>query len=118
MSNFDNLKVANAFDDENEVQKTQDSAITGGKKQQDVHIRVQQRNGRKCITTLQGLNPKLDFDRMAKEFKKRWGCNGIVVQDKEAGDVIQLQGDQREHLREFLLSEKLAKADTIRTHGL
>jgi translation initiation factor 1 len=117
MSDFDNLKQTSAFDD-TDITKTQDSAITSGTKQKDVHIRVQQRNGRKCITTLQGLNPKLDFDRMAKEFKKRWGCNGIVVEDKEAGSVIQLQGDQREHLKEFLLGEKLAKMDTIRVHGL
>jgi len=79
---------------------------------------MQQRNGRKCITTLQGLDERLDFERMKQEFKRRWGCNGTVITDPEAGTVIQLQGDQREHLTEFLLGEKLAKPDQIKTHGL
>jgi translation initiation factor 1 len=93
------------------------SAITSKKKNNEVHIRVQQRTGRKCITTLQGLNQGLDFDRLAKEFRRRWGCNGIVVDDENAGKVIQLQGDQREHLTEFLVSEKLVKPDNIKIFG-
>lgn len=92
---------------------------TGSTVQQStVQIRMQQRNGKKSITTLSGLDQRLDFDRLAKEFKKRWGCNGIVVSDPEFGFVIQLQGDQREHLREFLITEKLVKADDIRTSGM
>lgn len=87
-------------------------------RQNDVQIRLQQRNGRKSITTLAGLRSDLDFERLAKEFKKRWGCNGIVVDDPEAGKVIQLQGDQRDHLREFLTTEKLAKPDSIKVSGL
>ena len=35
-----------------------------------VHIRMQQRNGRKCITTVQGLNPELDMKKIVKAIKK------------------------------------------------
>jgi len=35
-----------------------------------VHVRVQQRNGRKCLTTIQGLDPAFDFNRILKAFKK------------------------------------------------
>lgn len=35
-----------------------------------VHIRVQLRSGKKCLTTLQGLNPDFDFKKILKAFKK------------------------------------------------
>ena len=35
-----------------------------------VHIRIQQRNGRKTITTLQGIEEKYDQKKLAKAFKK------------------------------------------------
>ena len=73
----------------------------------DVVIRIQQRNGRKSITTVQGLYQKLDFERLAKEFRKTWGCSAIVVTDPDHGSIIQLQGDQRDKLKQFLLSEQL-----------
>ena len=34
-----------------------------------VHIRIQQRNGRKTITTLQGIEEKYDQKKLAKAFK-------------------------------------------------
>ena len=43
----------------------------GGKLSQNkVHIRIQQRNGRKTITTLQGIEEKYDQKKLAKAFKK------------------------------------------------
>ena len=59
-----------------------------------VHVRVQQRNGRKCITTIQGLADDLDIKRICKAFKKNFSCNGAVTKDEEMGEVIQLSGDQ------------------------
>lgn len=35
-----------------------------------VHIRIQQRNGRKTLTTVQGLPSELDFQKILKAFKK------------------------------------------------
>mgnify|MGYP001794878243 CR=1 FL=1 len=40
-----------------------------------VHIRVQQRNGRKSLTTVQGLPDKFSKDKILKAFKKV----GVVV---------------------------------------
>lgn len=60
-----------------------------------MHIRIQQRNGRKTLTTLQGLPDKYDPKKLLKAFKKEFACNGTLVQDEELGQVIQLQGDQR-----------------------
>ena len=67
-----------------------------------IHIRVQQRNGRKCITTVQGLHQDLDLKKILKALKKQECCNGTVVEDEEMGAVLQLQGDQRDSVAKFL----------------
>merc|ERR1712023_518906 len=69
-----------------------------------VHIRVQKRNGKKSLTTIQGL-------------KKGFCCNGTVVDDEELGQIIQLQGDQRKNVLTFLVDNKIAKKDKIKVHG-
>jgi len=33
-------------------------------------------------------------------------CNGTIVSDPEMGEVIQLQGDQRKDVQEFLVDKK------------
>lgn len=35
-----------------------------------VHVRVQQRNGRKSLTTVQGISKSFDYKRLLKDFKK------------------------------------------------
>ncbi|KAG4920851.1 hypothetical protein JHK86_049664 [Glycine max] len=59
-----------------------------------VHIRIQQRNGKKSLTTVQGLKKEFSYEKILKDLKKEFCCNGTVVQDKELGKIIQLQGDQ------------------------
>ncbi|KAL9264495.1 translation factor SUI1-like protein [Drosera capensis] len=67
-----------------------------------VHIRIQQRNGRKSLTTVQGLKKDFSYSKILKDLKKEFCCNGTVVQDPELGQVIQLQGDQRKNVASFL----------------
>lgn len=52
-----------------------------------VHIRVQQRNGRKSLTTVQGLKKEFSYNKILKDLKKEFCCNGTVVQDPELGQV-------------------------------
>lgn len=68
-----------------------DPFASGGRGGGKIHIRVQQRNGRKCITTIQGLDDDLDLKRMCKAMKRTFNCNGSIEADKEMGEVIQLQ---------------------------
>ncbi|KAG8479362.1 hypothetical protein CXB51_029902 [Gossypium anomalum] len=68
-----------------------------------VHIRIQQRNGRKSLTTVQGLKKEFSYNKILKDLKKEFCCNGTVVQDPELGQVIQLQGDQRKNVSTFLV---------------
>lgn len=83
-----------------------------------VHIRLQQRNGRKSLTTIQGLDEKLDLGKLTKAFKKEFCCNGCVVENKALGRIIQLQGDQREKVKSFLADEEIAKKKMIKVHGI
>ena len=83
-------------------------------------VRVQQRNGRKSWTTVQGLNSHLDrvkIEKLLKHFKKTFNCNGTIVSHNEYGEVIQLQGDHRDKVEEFLLKEKIIDKDLIKVHG-
>ncbi|KAF6262895.1 hypothetical protein OEZ86_001883 [Tetradesmus obliquus] len=82
-----------------------------------VHIRVQQRNGKKSLTTVQGLKKSYDYKKVLKALKKEFCCNGTVVDDPELGQVIQLQGDQRKNVLQFLTQEGLVKKDLIKIHG-
>ena len=82
-----------------------------------VHVRVQQRNGRKCITTIAGLADDLDIKRICKAFKKNFSCNGAVQKDEEDAEVIQLSGDQRTNVKEFLVDQEICHSDAIVLHG-
>ena len=86
-----------------------------------IHIRVQQRNGRKCITTLQGLDNDLDIKRIGKAMKKHFNCNGNLIEDPDKGDILQFQGDQRENSRDWLLAQEILTsseaAERLVTHG-
>lgn len=47
-------------------------------------------------------------------------CNGTIVNDTEMGEVIQLQGDQRKDVQEFLVDKKEGlelDPKTIKVHG-
>ena len=82
-----------------------------------IHVRVQQRNGRKCVTTIAGLADDLDVKRICKAFKKNFSCNGAVQVDEEVGEVIQLSGDQRTNVKAFLVDQEICHGETIVLHG-
>ncbi|KAG5407428.1 hypothetical protein IGI04_005094 [Brassica rapa subsp. trilocularis] len=52
-----------------------------------VHIRVQQRNGRKSLTTVQGLKKEYIYSNILKDLKKVFCCNSTLVHDSELGHV-------------------------------
>eukprot|EP00730_Choanoeca_flexa_P018442 TRINITY_DN8967_c0_g1_i4.p1 TRINITY_DN8967_c0_g1~~TRINITY_DN8967_c0_g1_i4.p1 ORF type:complete len:141 (+),score=9.09 TRINITY_DN8967_c0_g1_i4:969-1391(+) len=98
--------------------------------------RIQQRSGRKTLTTVQGISPDYDQRRLVKvtratillyrrpvqcyrtqAFKKEFACNGTVASHPEYGEVIQLQGDQRKVVFDFLSQVGIAKKDQIKVHG-
>ena len=79
-----------------------------------VHIRIQQRSGRKTLTTVQGLAKDLNLKKILRFFKKEFCCNGTIVKDPEMGKVIQVQGDQRQNIFDFLTQENICEKTQVR----
>ncbi|CAH0698569.1 unnamed protein product [Spodoptera exigua] len=82
-----------------------------------VHVRIQQRNGRKTLTTVQGLSSEYDLKKIVRACKKEFACNGTVVEHPEYGEVLQLQGDQRENICQWLTKSGLVKPEQLKVHG-
>ncbi|XP_052015998.1 eukaryotic translation initiation factor 1-like [Apodemus sylvaticus] len=80
-----------------------------------IHIRIQQRNGRK--TLVQGIAEDYNKKKLVKAFKKQFACSGTVIEHPEYGDVIQLQGDQCRNACQSLLELGLGKDDQLKVHG-
>lgn len=108
-TNITNLQSRDPF--------AEDEGQLGGASDRLIHIRIQQRNGRKTLTTVQGISPEFDFKKIVKIAKKEFACNGTVVDHPEYGEVIQLQGDQRNHISKFLKETGLAREEQIKVHG-
>jgi translation initiation factor 1 len=99
---------------------SQDALLKGSIIKQKLHIRVQQRNGKKCITTIEGWEEDLDLKRICKAMRSAFSCNGNLVEDEDAGTVVQLQGDQRDNVRIWILEQEIigkSEADRIVVHG-
>ena len=62
---LENLKAKDPFNDDWETDDV--NTTTQGT---TVHIRIQQRNGRKTLTTCQGIPEHFDLPRIMKAFKK------------------------------------------------
>lgn len=107
------IKREDAFEDNADAK--------AGNQADKVHVRVQQRNGRKCITTVAGLADDLDIKRICKAFKKNFSCNGAVQDDTQegeiVGEVIQLSGDQRTNVMDFLVDQEICHKEDIVLHG-
>ena len=82
-----------------------------------VHIRITQRNRRKCVVSVDGLAEDLDLKRICKALKKIFKCNGAVSYDDKYGEVIQIQGDHRSGVRDFLVDQEICSKGQIVVHG-
>jgi len=91
-----------------------------------VHVRVKQRTGRKSITTATGLSTAgvsgemmnmEDMKVLVKRLKKRLNCNGSVIEHETHGLVLQLSGDQRFNLFNFLIENRIRQEHQIVIHG-
>jgi Translation initiation factor SUI1 len=58
------------------------------------------------LTTVEGIPSKFDLKKILKVIKKQFACNGTIVSDSSAGEVIQLQGDQRNAVKDFLVDKE------------
>ncbi|XP_032812967.2 eukaryotic translation initiation factor 1b [Petromyzon marinus] len=112
MSAIQNLQSFDPF-----VDATKGEESLPGGTEDYVHIRIQQRNGRKTLTSVQGIADDYDKKKLVQAFKKKFACNGTVIEHPEYGEVIQLQGDQRKNICLFLAEVGIAKEDQLKVHG-
>lgn len=82
-----------------------------------VHIRMRKRNARQSVCTVEGLPQNISFKRVLKHLKKTLCCNGCIVKDAARGKIIQLQGDHRKVLADFLIEEELVTRAHLKVHG-
>jgi len=71
-----------------------------------IHVRTQQM-GKKWLTTIEGLDDDLDLTRIARAMKKTLACAVTVDVSKDGEEFIKLQGNQREYIREWLVSNEV-----------
>lgn len=99
-----------------ELDEQDDSSQQQILQDQHVHIRTQQRNGKKCITIIQNMPDEYDLKKLVKALRKTYACNGAVVEHNVYGEVVILQGDKRMSIHEFLTKVGLVKAENIKFH--
>jgi translation initiation factor 1 len=104
-----------------DILKSLDSFSSPSVAEKKIHLRTQQRNGKKCITTVQGLDNDLDIKRIAKAMRKQFNCNGTIEEHEQYGEIIQLQGDQRDNVIQWLIEQEILTKqeaeDRIVRHG-
>lgn len=93
--------------------------------QKEVHITIQQRNGRKCWTFIEGLDKLMDnennsditkyLENLSKQLKKKFNCSVCV---KIPENILQMSGDHREGLKEYLTSKNICEQSQIKIHGI
>ena len=101
----------------NQFDAFEDVEQQGNQPTHQIHLRLQQRNARKCTTTIEGIDPSLDYKKMIRYFKKKFSCNGSITTSDEYGKIIQLTGDQRENVKIFLIENEITTIDRIVLHG-
>ena len=106
-----NLNSFDAFEDAQEINATEEIISD------QVHIRIQQRNARKCITIVEGLSPDLNLKKILKVMKKAFSCNGAITKNEEYGQVVQMSGDQRENIKGFFISQEIVESENLILHG-
>lgn len=119
---IENLKTIDPFADaEDTLSSSPDLKSHYNRRGADnIHIRIQQRNGRKTLTTVQGIPPRFSQKKILAVVKKKFACNGTTIHDDDLGDILQLQGDQRKHMQAFLTDKKSGlelDAQTVKVHG-
>lgn len=82
-------------------------------------ISIKQRTQRKCYTLVHHIAEDIDLNLVVKAWKAKFNCAGSVKKEKDTLDeYIELFGDHREEVKEFLIYEGIGFKDNIIVHGL
>lgn len=100
-----------------------EAELTGKNKSRDkIHLRIQQRNGKKCITTIEGeFSDEVDLKKLCSDMKKKFSCSGSLKKEcNEDRDILVIifTGDQRQNIVNYLVNNlKIVEKDDIIVHG-
>jgi len=83
-----------------------------------VTVSIQQRNGRKSTTLVEGLDPEFNFKKILKYMRKNFRCNGAVVKSAEGEEIILLQGNQGDNVISFMVDMNICKKEQIIRKGI
>jgi translation initiation factor SUI1 len=67
------------------------------------------------IKKVRSAPPRLPTPHSSRH-PQEFACNGTLIEDAEMGQIIQLQGDQRQKISALLVEEGIPQA-TIKVHG-
>lgn len=59
-----------------------------------IHVRIQQRNDRETLTTVQWVTDGYNKKKLVASLKRKFACTGTVIEHPEQEEVIQLQDEQ------------------------
>lgn len=82
-----------------------------------IHVRAQQRTTRKYITIVEGVPTDCSLKKILKVMKKKFVCNGTILKNDAKEQIINLSGDQRHKVKEFLVKYNIASDNDIILHG-
>ncbi len=108
------MATINLLDFTEAVGETKPEITSNKKVVGKVHIAVQKRNAKKYITSVEGLPSDVDKTKLLRTWKVKYSCNGSY-DSKE--DKMQLSGDQRENIINYLLQNNITVGDNIEVHG-
>jgi len=80
-----------------------------------IHIRIQQINSKKYITFIEDLPEHLDLKKLLKFMKKNFVCNGTIIKNNNK-KIINLSGDQRIKVKDFLIKYNIIDKNNIIIH--
>jgi translation initiation factor 1 len=86
--------------------------------EKEITISVNKRNSKKCKTNIYGWGEEYDLSKICSHFKNTYKCSGAVVENKNYGWVIELTGDNKKNIYEFLINEGICCKENIITKGI
>ena len=86
-----------------------------------IHIRTQQQ-GKRWLTTVEGLGDEYDLGKIARNMKKCFHCSTSVVHNNSGEEVVLIQGNHRDDVQEWLIGNEFVTekeaAERVVVHGV
>ena len=87
-------------------------------KENPIHISTQQRTTKKKLTIVRGIPDDIDIVLVSRAWQKLFHCVSAVKYDKSTKEYfIQINGDHKNEVKEFLIHEGIGREDNIKMHG-